>query len=253
MQLDAPYRIVTGHDTANFVQMTMDVYIQAYPKFMTYEALTDPTASALCARYPEYQFGLVDATTGCMVAQGSCLPLAWEGGFAELPDAGCDWALTQGFADHAHHRTPTVLCAVSMAIIPAYRGRSLSQYLIEYSKTMARSSKLRSLILAARPSLKHLYPLIPLERYLTWHNDQGAPFDPWLRVNVQHGGQIVGICAQSMTISDTIARWEARTGMRFPDTGAYVIPEGLVPVNIDYAQNCGTYVEPNVWLYYDLH
>jgi hypothetical protein len=39
-------------------------------------------------------------------------------------------------------------------------------------------------------------------------------------------------------ISGTVAEWEEWTGMRFPDSGAYVVPGALVPVDIDRASRC---------------
>jgi hypothetical protein len=39
-----------------------------------------------------------------------------------------------------------------------------------------------------------------------------------------------------------------RARMTFPETGAYVIPGALVPVEIDRERDEGIYVEPNVWM-----
>jgi len=36
--------------------------------------------------------------------------------------------------------------------------------------------------------------------------------------------------------------------MRFPDSGSYVAPGALVPVEIDRESDRGLYVEPNVWM-----
>jgi hypothetical protein len=36
--------------------------------------------------------------------------------------------------------------------------------------------------------------------------------------------------------------------MQFPESGEYVFPAGLAPVQIDRAQDVGTYWEPNVWI-----
>jgi hypothetical protein len=36
--------------------------------------------------------------------------------------------------------------------------------------------------------------------------------------------------------------------MRFPDSGRYEVPRALVPVEIDRARNCGSYVEPHLWM-----
>jgi hypothetical protein len=45
-----------------------------------------------------------------------------------------------------------------------------------------------------------------------------------------------------------MAEWEEWAQMTFPETGAYVVPGALVPVEIDYERDEGIYVEPNVWM-----
>ncbi len=252
-QHNLEYRFVTPNETSDFVEGTINVFEQAYPKFLVHGVWADPDSLALLEIYPEFQFGLVEATTQRMIAQGNCVPLVWESPFDRLPDKGCDWALAKWLEDRKQNRPPNALCVVSISILPEYQGKNLSQYMIGYMKELAQSHSLSSLIMAARPSLKSLYPLTPIERYMTWRDKNGLLFDPWLRVNLKQGAKIAGICFKSTTISDTIAGWENRVGMRFPETGDYIIPKGLVPVKIDYPNNMGIYIEPNVWLYYDLH
>jgi hypothetical protein len=38
------------------------------------------------------------------------------------------------------------------------------------------------------------------------------------------------------------------TELTFPEGGSYVVPGGLVPVEIDRERDEGLYVEPNVWM-----
>ena len=40
--------------------------------------------------------------------------------------------------------------------------------------------------------------------------------------------------------------------MEFPESGAYVVPGALVPVEIDREAYQGVYVEPNVWMQHRL-
>jgi len=59
------------------------------------------------------------------------------------------------------------------------------------------------------------------------------------------------LCARpsrAARITGTVADWEGWTGTRFADSGSYVVPDGLVPVDIDVGRDLGTYVEPNVWV-----
>jgi len=98
----------------------------------------------------------------------------------------------------------------------------------------ARDASLQHLIAPVRPSLKHRYPITPIEQYVTWARENGEPFDPWIRVHVRRGGTIAKPVPRSMSIVGTVADWEQWTGMRFPGDGRYTFPEGLAPVEIDH-------------------
>lgn len=252
MKSNCPYRLITAQDSTKLAEMATDVAEQAYPKFITYNLHHDEMWLSLFELYPEFQFVLLEPIARCAIAQWSGIPLVWEGNFETLPDEGCDWLCTQGFSQQANEGVATVLAVVSISIVPDYQGKGLSNYMIDHIKEVAQNHKLDAILLAARPKLKHLYPLTPMERYITWQNDYGLIFDPWLRIIVRQGFRLMGICSKSTTIVDTISGWKTRVGMPFPETDNYVIPGGLVPLNIDYANDRGTYVEPNVWLYHEL-
>ena len=94
----------------------------------------------------------------------------------------------------------------------------------------------------------HQFGLTDAARYIQWQTDEGLPFGPWLRVHVRLGGEIVKVCPRAMRITGSVAQWEEWTGMRFPESGKYVVPGGLIPVEIDCEKDRGLYVEPNVWM-----
>lgn len=48
----------------------------------------------------------------------------------------------------------------------------------------------------------------------------------------------------------SIADWQHWTGMRFPESGSYVVPGALQPIEIDVEADRGIYVEPNVWMHH---
>ncbi len=75
-------------------------------------------------------------------------------------------------------------------------------------KQLALNGNMIKMVAPVRPSLKHTYPLIPMEEYI---------------------------------------QWEEWTGMRLPSSGSYIIEGGLVPLQIDKETNTGIYIEPNVW------
>ena len=55
-----------------------------------------------------------------------------------------------------------------------------------------------------------------------------------------------------MTIAGTIAQWEDWTQMSFPETGKYIVPGALLPVEMDCENDSGVYLEPNVWVEHQL-
>ena len=87
-----------------------------------------------------------------------------------------------------------------------------------------------------------------------WHNyslflrEDGLLFDPWLRTHERLGAEVLGTADEAMRIPGTIAHWQEWTGMWFPESGAYVVPGALVPVEIDVERDEGLYVEPCVWM-----
>jgi hypothetical protein len=112
---------------------------------------------------------------------------------------------------------------------------------------VAREHGLRDLIAPVRPSAKERYPLIPIEEYAHWTRDtDGLPFDPWLRVHVRLGGEILAAEPHGMRIEAPVADWEAWTGLPLPHDGRYTFPQCLAPLTV--TGGIGRYWEPNVWV-----
>ena len=99
-----------------------------------------------------------------------------------------------------------------------------------------------------RPSLKHRYPLTPIERYIEWRREDGLLFDPWLRAHERLGAEILGIAEDSLVSVGSVADFEEWCGLQFPESGDYVVEGALVPVEIDREHDRGVYREPNVWM-----
>jgi len=120
--------------------------------------------------------------------------------------------------------------------------------MVEAVRAVTEAKGLGSLIIPIRPSEKHKYPLTSLDDYVTWTTEQGLPFDAWLRVHVRTGARIIKVCHESKTIRGTRAEWEEWTGMKFPQSGEYIIPNALNPIEMSVEKDGGTYLEPNVWI-----
>ncbi|MEZ0170870.1 GNAT family N-acetyltransferase [Microvirga sp. TS319] len=169
-----------------------------------------------------------------------------------LPDDGWDGVLRDGVELMLRGEQANALSALAITVHPAQRGSGLAERLIGAMKQAALTAGLSTLVAPIRPTRKALYPLQSFDEYCAWTRADGLPFDPWIRTHSRLGARIVKVALRSMTVSGTVASWEAWTGLRFPATGCYAVPDALAPVRIDRAANTGTYVEPNLWMKHPL-
>jgi hypothetical protein len=120
--------------------------------------------------------------------------------------------------------------------------------MVQVMRARGKSMDFNYLVAPVRPNQKSLYPLFSIDDYITWTNNDGLPFDAWLRVHARLGAKIIKPCHQSMTIRSTRVEWENWTGLRFHQSGQYIIPGALNPIEIDIENEEGIYIEPNVWM-----
>ena len=147
---------------------------------------------------------------------------------------------------------PTVVSAIQVLIDRNLHGGGLSALMLGEMLRLAAAAGFADLVAPVRPSLKSRYPLTPMGRCVTWTTDGNLPFDPWLRTHARAGARIAGICPESMLIPGTVANWQDWTGMQFPESGTYVVPGALAPIEIDAESDKGIYVEPNVWMHHSI-
>lgn len=183
-----------------------------------------------------------------LVLVGNSIPVFWDRPVEALPDDGWDWAIASGFERFDAGEPPNMLSALSVSIMPDHQGIGLSRIAIQTMKTIAAQHGLTALIAPVRPNHKPQYPLTPIERYITWTREDGAPFDPWLRTHWRIGGKIIKPCPRSMRVAMSVAAFEEEIGMPFPESGAYLVPGGLNPAHVDREADCVEYIEPNVWV-----
>jgi hypothetical protein len=55
-----------------------------------------------------------------------------------------------------------------------------------------------------------------------------------------------------MVVEASLEDWEAWTGLAFPESGHYVVPDTLAPISIDQEMGVGRYIEPNVWVHHPI-
>jgi hypothetical protein len=242
-------RVFSLADRPELTAASQQVMADGWPAFILASAVAARLWPRVLAEYPSYQVVLVDEASDTVIGAGHSLPLAWDGFVEGLP-AGWDAALEQAIEDRDRSRAPTAAVGLSVTVATSHRSRNLSRQVVDGLRQTVAAHGHQSLVIPVRPSLKSAYPLTDIERYIAWTTAEGAPFDPWLRVHWRLGARILRACPESMHITGTVADWEAWTGMRFPDSDAYVVPDALVPVHIDQERDEGVYVEPNVWVYH---
>jgi hypothetical protein len=197
--------------------------------------------------FPDWQFVLVDAGSGEVLAEGNTIPVRWDGTDDNL-GPGIDATLTDAFALHAAGGEPTTVCALAAKVPPRNQRRQLSKVVLQGMAGLGREAGLSWLIAPVRPSLKERYPTIPIDHYARWTRDDGTPFDPWVRVHTRLGARIGPPIPRSLIITGTVAEWESWTQMAFPESGDYVFPAGLATLHIDRDRDAGEYWEPNIWI-----
>jgi GNAT superfamily N-acetyltransferase len=232
-------------------EATEAVTREVWPAYNQHGAVLDRFWGRLFDDFRDFQFVLYDDDAHEVIAEGHTLPCVWDGTTDGLGD-GIDWMLAAAVAAHDAGHQPNALCAMAAEIRPRFQGGGLSNRMLDVMADLAREAGFEYLVAPVRPSLKDRYPITPIERYVTWTTDTGEPFDPWIRVHVRRGAEIVKPVPRSMHIAGSIAQWEEWTGMRFPDDGQFTFPAGLAPVEIDHSRDVGLYWEPNVWIVHTL-
>src|SRR5581483_984911 len=212
----------------------------AFPAFMHHNQTGTRYWRRLVPEHPDFHLALVD--DGALVAELHSLPLAWDGTLDDLPP-GWDEVFERSFESGRPH---DCLAALAISVHPERQGQGLAARMIDAMCAAGRTHGLRDLIAPVRPTLKDRYPLIAIERYVAWRREDGAHFDPWIRIHERVGGEIVAPAPESMRIEAPVADWEEWTGMRLRDDGDYVVPGMLAPLRV--RSGVGVHVEPNIWI-----
>jgi hypothetical protein len=221
------------------------LHAAAWPPF-----LVDDQANALWGtlyqEFPEFQIALVTGA-GRVVAVGNSIPFAWDGTAAGLP-ASIAAILRRAIADRRRGRPPNTLSALAAIVDARQRGQGWSARVITAMSRLAAGHGLAAFVAPVRPSLKGRYPLVSMTRYVRWRDPAGGPLDPWLRVHWRLGARVVRVVPRGNTVRATVAQWEERTGLRFRESGRFVVPAAFQPIRVDRARDRVDYAEANVWM-----
>lgn len=221
-----------------------------WPEFITADQVVKEYIGTVRELFADLELVLLDGDD-VPVAAGWAVPLRWDGGpefiTADLPSGYSD-SLVRAVSDHADGLIPDTLVVMAAQVHPGRRGRGLAGEFITAMRRLADQRGWPRVIAPVRPTLKSRYPLTPIEQFASWTRADGRSLDPWLRTHQRLGAKVIATAPASQTMTGTVTQWEEWAGMRFPDSGVYVIPDGLSTLRIDSDNDIGIYVEPNVWM-----
>jgi hypothetical protein len=220
-------KLVTAAERPELAAEMLRLGASPWPEFLDHDAVVTALWRFLYELAPDYQFALLDERAGSLAAIGNCIPIRWERDPHTLPDGGIDAVLDDGVACLREGAAPTAASALMIVVSPERLGKGISGEAIRAMAEVVGHHGLGDLVAPVRPTEKHRYPLIPIERYIRWRRDDGLSFDPWIRVHERVGGEIVRPASAAMRVTGTVAEWESWTGLALPESGSYVVPGGL--------------------------
>lgn len=224
------------------------LYQEAWPEFLLHMDVNN--WNQLFTTFAEFQL-LMCGSSDELMAFSNTLPIHWSGKREDLPES-IQKIIYRALDAKAGPNEANALVAFTANIGERHQGKGLSSKLLREVKALAANHGYSALIVPVRPILKSRYPLIPMERYAHWRREDGAPFDPWIRVHWRLGGEILKIEPDARSVSGTVSEWEGWTGMRFPEGGEYIVPGALKPITINREEDTGVYEEPAVWVKHDI-
>jgi GNAT superfamily N-acetyltransferase len=247
------FRIIKPDELLDYRHQANDISEVSWPEFMLNDPIANENWHELFDLFLDYQFALLDTQTNRMAAMGNSLPFHWDKDVSELPEGGWDWVFLKAIEDHKNGITPNIQSAIQIAIHPDYQSKGLSALMVKAMREIANAKGFKQLVAPVRPNQKSKYPLTSIDDYILWTNEDGLPFDAWLRVHARAGARIIKPCHEAMKIHGTRAEWEAWTGLKFPQSGKYYIVGGLNPMDMNIEKDQGIYIEPNVWMVHDIN
>jgi len=217
-----------------------------WPEFLFYH---DSIMKSFEAQVEEFfpQFDVLMLDEDRVVAGGWGVAIRWDGTVEDLPE-GYDATMIRAVEGHQEGIAATTLSYMTVAVVDGMTRRGLAGTVLAALRDRALDAGLSHVIAPVRPTLKPRYPLTPMASYATWTGPDGLSIDPWIRSHQRMGATLLAPAPRSMVFTGTVAEWESWTGMVFPETGRYVVPDALGPVDINRAEDTGTYVEENLWV-----
>ncbi|MFD7686852.1 hypothetical protein [Streptomyces sp. NPDC059781] len=184
---------------------------------------------------------------GTPVASGWGVPVRWDGLAGTLP-SGYTEALVRAVEGRKQGVAADTLVICGAVVTPSPKGRGLAGETLKALRRRAGEAGLHRVVAPVRPTTKARYPLTPIETFMRWRREDGTALDLWIRTRQRLGAGILAAAPASQIMTGTVAEWERWTGMVFPESGDYVIPDGLALLHVDRSTDQGVYREPNIWM-----
>jgi hypothetical protein len=223
-----------------------ELFSEGFPKFITADRLVKQYIGRVREWFADLDLMLVDEQ-GVPVATGWGVPIRWDGSVEALP-SGYTEALIRAVENRDQGVEPDTLVICGAVVTPARKGCGLAGETLTALRRLAVNAGWRRVIAPVRPTMKSQYPLASIESFMNWTRPDGTALDSWIRTHQRLGARILAGAPASQTMTGTVSEWEQWTGMAFPESGDYVIPQGLSLLHVDKGTDRGVYVEPNVWM-----
>jgi len=238
------YRSYTLKERYDLIEQVKELNRNAWPEFLKEGEIYH--WHSLFETFSDFQV-LLCYPNDNLVAVGFSVPITWNGSLQDIPSTIED-ILLRALDVLDKKEAPTTLSAVAAIVSKPNQNQGLSSAVLMEIKKLAKSHKLKEIIIPVRPTWKEHYPLTSIERYAEWTRSDGTPFDPWLRVHWRLGAKQLQVAQNTLMVKGTVTQWESWTNMSFIDSGRYIVPGALQPVTIDKEKDVGLYEDPNVWV-----
>ncbi|HET8604819.1 MAG TPA: GNAT family N-acetyltransferase [Marmoricola sp.] len=237
--------IVLSQDRPDLEKEAGEAFRERWPEFIFHDAVPKRYMPRVGEYFGDYDILLLD--DGKVAAGGWGVPLRWDGTVADLP-AGYDDALVRSVEGHEQGVAPNAFSFMAAAVAKAYDRQGLATDVLTALADKARRRGIEHVIAPIRPTWKARYPQVSMAEYATWTREDGLSIDPWIRTHQRMGATVLAPASPSMLIEGTVAEWEEWTGMLFPVTGDYVVPDALALLHVDREADRATYREENLWV-----
>jgi hypothetical protein len=222
------------------------LFAEGFPRFITADLDVTEYIGRVREYFPHLDVMMVDESD-TPTATGWGVPMTWSGDVADLPSSFAE-ILRRAIEVHDSGSESNTFVICGAVVDPGRKSSGAAAELIRALISVGRARGMTRVLAPVRPTRKHLYPLFSIEDYASWVRDDGLPFDPWLRLHVRLGAQVISLAREAQTMTGTVKEWEEWTGISMPVSGDYIIPQGMSVLRIDRGADLGTYVEPNIWI-----